>query len=162
MNKINPNLVLIALLAVGGYFGLNKILEAFGVKDSAEEEAARKEGNKALKEQESKYNIWSGIASLKIAVGSKKTIKLLTERDADILAKRIYNAFGAFNDDEAAIFAVFREIRYQTQVASLVDAYRKLYKVDLLNTLKIKLSTAELSEVIYIITTIPTGIENAK
>ena len=162
MNKINPNLVLIALLGVGGYFAFNKILEAFGIKDTAAEEAAAKAAAKALKEQESKYNFWSGIAAVKIAVGSKQTIKLLTAKDANILAKRIYNSFGTFNDDEEALFAVFRELRYQSQVASLVDAYRSLYKLDLLNTLKAKLSDAELSEVIYIITTIPTGIEKAK
>ena len=158
MNKINPNLVLIALLGVGGYFAFNKILIALGVKDSKAEEEAKK----ALKEQESKYNFWSGIASVKIAVGSKKTIKLLTASDALILAKRINNAFGTFNDDEEAIYAVFRELRYQTQIASIVDAYRSAYKLDLLTTLKAKLSDTELAEVINIITTIPTGIDNAK
>lgn len=159
MKKLNPNLALIAFLFVGGYFAFgNDILKALGVKKSAE----KKQSEDSLNKQEVKYNFWAGIAAMKIAVGSKKTIKLLTASDANILAKRIYNAWGVFNDNEEALYAVFRELRYQSQVASLVDAYRSLYKLDLLGALKSKLNDKELAEVIHIISIKPTGIENIK
>jgi hypothetical protein len=87
---------------------------------------------------------------------------LLTVADSQILAKRINNAFGTFNDDEDAIFGVFRGIRYQSQVSSLVDAYRTAYKADLLTTLKGNLSDAELAELLNIVSIKPTGITNLK
>jgi len=150
MNKLNPNLVIIAALAIGGFFAYNKF---FG--PSKEE----RQGDKFLEEQEKKNNIWAGVASLQKTIKSTQTIKLLTFNDSNIIAKKIYNAFGTFNDDEEAIYAAFRALRYQTQVASLVDAYKKLYNKDLLTTLKSNLSDSELYEVINIIGTKPLGIE---
>ena len=159
MQKVNYNLVLIAGLLVGGYFAFgNDILKFFGVKKTAEE----KKTDEALKEQEKKYNFWGGIANMKLAIGQKKNMILLTYKDSQILAKRIENSFGTFNDDEEALYSVFRELRYQSQVSSLVDAYKALYKSDLLNKLKAKLSDSEYYEVIRIVSLKPTGITNIK
>ena len=159
MNKVNINLVIVAGLLVGGYFAFgNDILKALGIKKGEEE----KKADENLKVQEKKFNFWGGIALMKLAVGSKKTITLLTQKDADILAKRIYSAWSAFNDDEDKVFGVFRELRYQSQVSSLVDAYRKIYKADLLTTLKGKLSDSELAEALSIVANKPTGITNIK
>jgi hypothetical protein len=55
MNKVNPNLVIIAALAIGGFIAYNKF---FG--KSKEERLSEK----ALEEQEKKNNIWAGVASL--------------------------------------------------------------------------------------------------
>lgn len=153
MNKVNINLVIIAGLLVGGYFAFNKI---FG--KSKED----KEAEKDLKEQEKKNNIWAGVASLKTNVKPSQNIYLLTTSDANIIAKKINSAFGTFNDDEEAIYGVFRKLRYQTQVASIVDAYKTLFNQDLLTTLKSKLSDSEFYEVIRIIDTKPIGVENKK
>ncbi len=159
MKGLNANLAIVALLLVGGYFAVgNDLLKAFGVKKSADD----KKNDENLNIQEKKYNFWGGIANMKIAVGSKKTITLLTAKDAQILAKRIYDAFGNFNDDEEALYAVFRGLRFQSQVSSLVDAYQSLYKKDLLTTLKANLSDSELGELLNIVSNKPTGISNIK
>ena len=153
MNKVNPNLVIIAGLLIGGYLAYNKL---FG-KSKEEKEAA-----KALQEQEKTNNIWAGVASLQKTIKPTQTIKLLLYNDSVIKAEKINNAWGTFNDDEEAVYAIFRSLRYQTQVASIVDAYKKLYNKDLLTTLKSNLSDSEFNEVINIIGTKPLGIENKK
>jgi hypothetical protein len=151
MNKLNPNLVIIAALAIGGFIAYNKF---FG--KSKEE----RQGDKFLEEQEKKNNIWAGVASLQKTIKPTQTIKLLTFSDSNIIAKKINNAWGNFNDDEEAVYAAFRGLRYQSQVSSLVDSYKKLFNKDLLTTLKSNLSDSELYEVINIIGTKPLGIEN--
>jgi hypothetical protein len=150
MNKLNPNLVLIAALLVGGYIAYNKL---FG--KSKEE----KEAEKSLEEQEKTNNIWAGVASLQKTIKPNQTIKLLLYNDSVIKAEKIHDAWGTFNDDEEAVYAAFRSLRYQTQVASIVDAYKKLYNKDLLTTLKSNLSDTEFNEVIKIISLKPLGIE---
>jgi hypothetical protein len=150
MNKLNPNLVLIAALLVGGYIAYNKL---FG--KSKEE----KEAEKSLEEQEKTNNIWAGVASLQKTIKPNQTIKLLLYNDSVIKAEKIHDAWGTFNDDEEAVYAAFRSLRYQTQVASIVDAYKKLYNKDLLTTLKSNLSDTEFNEVVKIISLKPLGIE---
>lgn len=154
--KIDTNLLLIGGLFIGGYFIIKPILEKLGLKESKED----KEIKAKLKEQEKTYNIWGGIQSLQKAAGSNKKITLLTVAGADFYAKQIKNAFGVLNDNEEQIFGVFRGIRFKSQVASIVSSYAKLYKADLLTTLKSKLSESEFNEVINIIETKPLGITN--
>jgi hypothetical protein len=150
MNKVNPNLVIIAALAIGGFIAYNKF---FG--KSKEERLSEK----ALEDQEKKNNIWAGVASLQKTIKPTQKIILLTFNDSNIIAKKINDAWSFYNDDEEAVYAAFRGLRYQTQVSSLVDAYRKLYNKDLLTTLKSNLSDTEFTEVINIISTKPTGID---
>jgi len=152
--KIDYNILLIAGILFGGYFIGKNILEAFGLKESAEDKAVKAK----LKEQETKLNIWSGLASLRKAAGANRKISVLTNAGAKFYAKQINNAFSIVNDDEQQIYAVFRQLRFKTQVASIVSAYFDLYKKDLLTTLKAKLSDKELAEIINIIETKPLGI----
>ena len=67
--KIDYNILLIAGILVGGYFVGKSILEKLGLKDSAEDTATKAK----LKEQETKFNIWGGINSLKKAAGTNAT-----------------------------------------------------------------------------------------
>lgn len=154
--KIDTNILLIGGLFVAGYFVIKPILEKLGIKESAEE----KESKQKLKEQEFKLNIWGGLPTMVKSAGNKKTIKVLTVAGADSYAKQINNAFSVFGDDEEQIFGVFRNLRFKTQVGSLVTAYFKLFKKDLLTELKSKLSESEFATIINIIETKPSGIEN--
>jgi L-fucose mutarotase/ribose pyranase (RbsD/FucU family) len=154
--KIDYNLLLIAGLIVGGYFVGKSILEKLGLKESAEDAATKAK----LKNQETKLNIWGGVTSLQKAAGTRKAIQVLTKAGAEFYAKQINKAFGIVNDDEQAIYGVFRQLRFKSQVASVVTAFFNLYKRDLLTTLKSKLSESELAEIINIIETKPLGITN--
>lgn len=154
--KIDYNILLIAGILVGGYFVGSSILEKLGIKESAQD----RETKAKLKEQEKKFNIWGGVNSLRKTAGTRTNIFLLTKQGAEFFAKQINKAFGVFNDNEQAIYGVFRQLRYKSQVASIVSEYYNLYKKDLLTTLKNELSDAEMSEIINIIETKPLGISN--
>ena len=154
--KIDTNILLIGGLFIAGYFIIKPILEKLGIKESAEE----KETKQKLKEQEVKLNIWGGLPTMVKAAGNKKTIKVLTVAGADSYATQINKAFSVFGDDEEQIFGVFRNLRYKTQVGSLVTAYFKLFKKDLLSELKSRLSENEFNTIVNIIETKPSGIEN--
>lgn len=154
--KIDYNILLIGGLFVAGYFVIKPILEKLGIKESAED----REVKQKLKEQEVKLNIWGGLPSMVKAAGNKKTLKVLTAAGADSYAKQINKSFGVFGDDEEQIYGVFRNLRFKTQVGSLVTAYFKLFKKDLLTDLKSRLSESEFATIVNIIETKPSGIEN--
>lgn len=61
---------------------------------------------------------------------------LLTSAAAKNYADTIYDAFGFFGDDEAAVIGVFRQLKTQSQVASLAKRFNELYKKDLLQFLR--------------------------
>jgi hypothetical protein len=154
-NSINPNLIILGILGVGAYFALKPVLEATGLKKSKED----KETDKILKDQEEKINIWTGLEAVKRAAGSKRKVYALKFAEANAKAKGIYDSLNWYGDDEDRIYAIFRSLNYQTQVASIVDQYRSLYKTDLLTKLKSSFSDSELNEVLKIINQKPVGVE---
>lgn len=154
-SKIDYNLIFKAGIAVGVYFLVIKPLtEKLGLKASSEE----KEAEKILEKQETKINIWQGTEAVKRAAGANSTIKLLSYSSAASKADGIQDSFSFYNDDEERIYAIFRDLNAQTQVASLVDQYRLRHKADLLNALKSNLSTTEVSEITKIINQKPSGV----
>jgi hypothetical protein len=154
-SKIDYNLIFKAGIAVGVYFLVIKPLtEKLGLKASSEE----KEAEKILEKQETKINIWQGTEAVKRAAGANSTIKLLSYSSAASKADGIQDSFSFYNDDEERIYAIFRDINAQTQVASLVDQYRLRHAADLLNALKSNLSTTEVNEITKIINQKPSGV----
>lgn len=154
-SKIDYNLIFKAGIAVGVYFLVIKPLtEKLGLKASS----AEKEAEKILKQQETKINIWQGTEAVKRAAGPNSTIKLLSYSSAASKADGIQDSFSFYNDDEERIYAIFRDLNAQTQVASLVDQYRLRHKADLLNALKSNLSTIEINEITKIINQKPSGV----
>lgn len=154
-SKIDYNLIFKAGLAVGVYFLVIKPLtEKLGLKASSEE----KEAEKILEKQETKINIWQGVDAVKRAAGANANITLLNYSGAAAKADNIYDSFSFYNDDEERIFASFRSLNAQTQVASIVDQYKIRHNGDLLTKLKSSLSSSEFAELTKIIDQKPTGI----
>jgi len=154
-SKIDYNLIFKAGIAVGVYFLVIKPLtEKLGLKASSEE----KEAEKILEQQETKINIWQGTEAVKRAAGANSTIKILSYSSAASKADGIQDSFSFYNDNEERIYAIFRDLNAQTQVASLVDQYRLRHKADLLNALKSNLSTTEVNEITKIIDQKPSGV----
>lgn len=153
-NGINLNVLLVVGAAVGGYFFVLKpILEATGIKSTAEElETKRKAADLDNK------GIWDTVKALMKKYPKGTAFQLLKSVEADQLARNIENAWGIFNDDEEQVYAQFRAIRFQSQVSSIVDAYKKLYNADLQNTLKSNLSSSEFAVITNIISSKPSGI----
>ena len=80
---------------------------------------------------------------------------ILKEQTAAQYARDIYNAWGSFNDDEHAIYNVFRKLKDKVQVAQVAKAYATAYHKNLIDILKSKLWDSELKTVMKIINPLP-------
>lgn len=60
---------------------------------------------------------------------------LLTAATAKNMIDRIANAFGWFNDDEGAVYAVFNELKTQSELSSLSYHFSRMYRGTLLDWL---------------------------
>lgn len=145
-------------LWLGWRFVLSPILEGLQLKDTPEEAAAKK-----LQDKVESLNIsrdyWNPAFIHKAPAGY--TAKILTQSDANILARKIKDAAGYFNDNEEQIYSVFRELKYKSQIAFLVYKFNVLYGLDLYTWLKESvLSAAELNTVLSIAEKLPAGYQN--
>lgn len=146
--EINPN----TLLVIGGlgiaYFGLiNPILKKLGIKKSSEEQAKEEAIKKADIDSAFNPDYWKIAPRPKLIFGASPT--------AATVAKEINSAFGYFNDDEERIYAAVKRARTKTMFSQVVSAYRDLYKADLYNTLKSKLSENEFFVIVKYVTALP-------
>lgn len=82
---------------------------------------------------------------------------LIPDTHKQKLINILWDATGIFNDDEEAIYGVFRSLDYKTMVSDLAEAFFKAKKKDLYGYLKNYLNTAELATVIGIINKKPAG-----
>jgi hypothetical protein len=141
-NKIDVNLILKIGVGLAAYFFVLKpILEKTGIVKSTEE----KENEQSEITQEG----WSPLFWKK-AAAEKKYVKADTINPTILTAyaTKIYNSFGTFNDDETAIYSVFKQINTQVNLSLLVWAYAALYKADLFKELQTKLSDEELNTIV--------------
>ena len=140
--RIDPNLLLIGgvaamVLIVGG-----KITSLFSFgKDSAEDKA-----NAAQLQQLNNSNVFSPNY-----YKGKSGAPLITVAKAFELAKIIYDAKGYFNDDEAAVYGVFQQLSYKTQVSFFAEKFFDKYKVSLLGYLQSFLNETEMATVAAIV-----------
>jgi hypothetical protein len=132
IEKNETTLILgIAVIAVA-YFGLikpvtNKLGLTQSQKDKAEAAAV-----------ENAENIVGWDPNFYKSLPNNRFPKVVLMKDAiaTARAKQIKKAWGALNDDEQAIYAVFRLLRSQAQLSQLVHKYNLLYKQDLLKRLQ--------------------------
>lgn len=69
---------------------------------------------------------------------------LVTRATAERLAQIISDAMGIFNDDEDAVYAVFRQLKAKTQVSWLADVFFQKYNADLYQFLRGRMSDSEM------------------
>lgn len=82
---------------------------------------------------------------------------LVSSEKASEWARSIYSAFGWINDDEQAVYNVFRNMTNQLQVSQVADAYSQLYNSDLFGDIDYYFSDVEVSNVWNIIKQLPKG-----
>jgi len=70
-------------------------------------------------------------------------VNLLSNDVANQYAKDIKKSWGWFNDDEAAVYSVFRKMANKIQISQIADAYAQLYKADLLGDIEYYLNAKE-------------------
>ena len=146
--EVNPNVLLI----IGGlglaYFGVfNPLLKKLGIKKDAEEIAKEEAIKQADIDNAFNPDYWKLAARPKLIFGANPS--------AAAIAKEIYNSFGFFNDNEPRIYAAVKRARTKTMFSQIVSAYRDLYKADLYNILKSKLSENEFFVVVKYVTALP-------
>lgn len=125
--SINPNIIIITTVSVVGLFIAYKVLQRLGIIKSSEEIKEAKELEKNLTNLESS-NYWDYNKFLStIPQGTL----VLSQGGASAYADDIWDAKGVFNDDEDKVFAVFRAMKTQSQVASLAKRFNQKYSKDL-------------------------------
>lgn len=139
-------------LTLAGLFAVYKLMQKFGIVKSAQQEQEATERAEAIT-----ANIW--LPTLEVDPAFKKyNIMTLTRAGRNLYAEDIYKAHGVFNDDEEAIYSTFRSLRYQSQVSSIAEAFRRLYNQDLVTWLRDILNDEEFTTVLNIIKSKPLGI----
>ena len=114
--------------------GIGKFLNKITGGESEEEKANKQFGQNSMWNP----NTW------------KKAVKgtlLLKREQAKKFAADIANAWGIFNDDEEAIYNVFRQLKTKAQVSEVADFYQLKTGSDLYGDLYSKLSDSELSTI---------------
>ena len=92
---------------------------------------------------------------LKHAKGRVLTLKASA---ASGFAGRIHRAWAAWyqgGDDEAKVYAVFRELKDKVQVSQVAKAYQAVYAENLIDTLNRKLSLSEINTILSIVRPLP-------
>lgn len=162
MGSLDPKtkgIVAVGGLLIGGYLvvqvvsGAKGLLEALGLKDSKEDKEEDRLIENASKYPQFNPNYWWEGSS----TAAKKWL-VYKDESAKTAAKKIKNAWGVFDDDEAAVTGVFRNARSKAHVSRIADAYFKLYSIGLFDDLKARLSSTELSDVIRITENLPAKV----
>jgi hypothetical protein len=73
---------------------------------------------------------------------------ILSDGELNILADKINNAAGFFNDDEDAIYAAFNKLKTKGDVSKLNDIFTTKYQKDVLMYLNSFMNTEELQPVV--------------
>ena len=156
---IKPVLIGLATY-VGWKYLLTPLLETFGLKDSkSDRELEKLKGQVESRPALSDY--WKPTFFQSAPVGY--TALILTQAYAESLARRLYTATGIFNDEETKIYAVFRELKYRTQVSYLAYTVNRLYQKDLYSWLdKDVLNDNEFPIVLQITEKLPNGFHNTR
>ena len=140
---IDPNILIKAGISLAGLFIVYKLLQKTGLLPTAESTQAAQ----SLQALESS-NYWNYNDFLQKAPGGHA---LLTQAGAAAYVQDLWDATGTFNDDEEAIYGVFRAMRTQSQISALAKRFNQLKGKDLYGYLKDYLNESELLTVKKII-----------
>ena len=87
-----------------------------------------------------------------------KKVLMLNKKVAIQFAEQIKSAWGAWyqgGDDEAKVYAVFRNLKDKVQVSQVASAYQETYGENLIETLQDRLGNTEIKTVLDIIKPLP-------
>lgn len=147
MNVKDFPIISIGGVLIGGIFAY-KLAQKFGLIKTASE---RQDQNliKSGENVNDANNIWSPTAKI------PKGAYLLKMETGKLLSKKLWDAHSWYNDNEEAIYSVFRALKSQSQVSSLASWFSAFYKEDLYFWLKGILSESEFVTVLKIVNSKP-------
>jgi hypothetical protein len=150
----NSNYLLYGGALVLVYLAGNKIFQKLGIVKSAEDILASQATTQLDKENYFDPAYYED---------RKKIYTVLSLEDKGVsYAKKLYNAKGIFNDNEADVYGVFRALQSKTQVSLIAKAFFGLYGKDLKNYLQPStgfLNDSEWQEVVNICSKLKEGIK---
>jgi len=147
MNKIDPNVLIKAGVAIIALLIGRKVLQSVGVIPTSQDVQ-----NQQNLQQLEVANYWNYNDFLsKIPAGAL----LLTQSGATAYVNDLWDATGMFNDDEEKIYGVFRAMKTKSQVAALAKRFNQLKAKDLYGYLNDYLDDSELLRVKQIIDSKP-------
>jgi hypothetical protein len=117
-----------AIIVLANVFGIMEdILEALGLKKS-------KDSGELDETADNPQSWWSPTFYKSAPAGTR--VLLLSTASANAMAKAIYDAFGAFNDNEEQAIGIFKQLKTRSQGSFLVERFNQLYNSDLLTFLR--------------------------
>lgn len=115
-------------LAAGAYFlVVVPVLQALGLKEDA--------ADRIVNDAEA-GNLPGGNPWLPNYWKAARCSSVIDAMTAKSYAQKIYDAFGFFGDDEAAVIAVFRGLRTKCDVSRIADEFAMEYDADLFGYIK--------------------------
>jgi hypothetical protein len=146
--SIDPNVAIKAGIALAGLFIVYKIAQKIGIIPTQED--VKEEQNLQQLQQASYWNYNAFLSNMPAGA------LLLTQGGASAYVDDLWNATGTFNDDEEAIFGVFRAMKTKSQVAALAKRFNQLKGQDLYSYLDNYLNDDEILKIKGIIDQKPT------
>jgi hypothetical protein len=142
-NKIDPNTLIKAGISLAGLFIVYRLLQKTGLLPTAESTQAAQNLQQLESASVWDYNKFLGT----LPAGAL----LLTQNGAAAYVDDLWNATSWYNDDEQAIYGVFRAMKTQSQISALAKRFNQLKAQDLYSYLKNYLNEEELLTVKKII-----------
>jgi hypothetical protein len=140
---LDPNILIKSGVALAGLFIVYKLAQKIGILPAPGEQ--QQQQNLQQLEQASYWNYNAFLATLPAGA------LLLTQAGASAYVDDLWNATGTFNDDEEAIYGVFRAMKTKSQVAALAKRFNQLKNQDLYSYLDNYLNDEEILKVKSII-----------
>ena len=138
------------------------VLQKFGLVPSQESKATEAAALSLRSFKPFNPNFIKNTINSKGTPGQQFTVKKLTPARAAAVALQLKKAKGIFNDNEDAIYSVFRTLEYQSQVSQIAAEFLKLTKLELLTYLESFMNQKELAQIADIINVLPLGITPKK
>jgi len=142
-SSIDPNVIIKYGVTLAGLYIVYKLAQKVGII-SSQESKAETQNLQALENA----SVWDYNKFLSSLPGGAL---LLTQAGAAAYVDDLWSATGYFNDDEEAIYGVFRAMRTQSQIAALAKRFNQLKNQDLYNYLRNYLNDSEMLTVKKII-----------
>lgn len=142
-SSIDPNVVIKYGVTLAGLYIVYKLAQKVGIIPS-QESKAETQNLQALENA----SVWDYNKFLSSLPGGAL---LLTQAGAAAYVDDLWNATGYFNDDEEAIYGVFRAMRTQSQISALAKRFNQLKNQDLYSYLRNYLNDNEMLTVKKII-----------
>ena len=150
------------ILPVGVVLLVYSVAQKFGLVPSQESKATEAAAQSLKSFKAFNPNFIKNTVNKAGTPGQQFTVKKLTPARALAVAQQLKKAKGLFNDNEDAIYSVFRTLEYQSQVSQVAAEFLKLTKLELLTYLESFLNQKELAAIADIVNLLPVGITSKK